>query len=116
MDVLNLMDEMKEALAMKLKIDFNTIGDQAIVPIPNDNEGLIKELNIINKQHQLALSLLGETSRKGYYRLRSKIKDLFTELPSYNQILKLRPNISSISSDLLRKGEDVNNNEVHSLR
>ena len=101
-DLLNLMDGTREALALKLKIDFNTIEDQAIVPIPNDTEGLIEELNIKNKQHQLAIALLGETSRNGYYRLRSKIKD-FTGLPSYNKLVMSRPNISSISFDLLRR-------------
>ena len=94
-EILNLLDGVKEYIQSKMKIDFDALNDVAVVPIENDAEGFISKLDEEKKSHKLAISLLGETTTRGYERLRSSIAN-YTELPSYYKITKDRPTIVPI--------------------
>ena len=68
-EILNLLDGMKEYIETKTKVRFNDVEEIALVPRPNDREGLITELDTQKKEHKVAIALLGETSQKEYHRM-----------------------------------------------
>ena len=69
-DILSLLDGIKECLEKKINIKFNDIKHDAMVPIENDTDGLIEYLNENNKEHKVAVKLLGETGVNGYRRMK----------------------------------------------
>ena len=109
-DILNLLDGMKEYIEKRLDIQFKHIEDSVIVPIENDDEGLITDLDKKKKEHALAIALLGETSANGYTRMKKKMKE-YTSLPSYHILCKNRPTIEAITFDVM-DSYDHSNSEV----
>ena len=75
-DVINLIDGMKEFLQSKMKINFNSVQDIPMVPLDKDNEGSILFLDDNKKKHQLAQILLGENSNSGYKRITDKMSEM----------------------------------------
>ena len=93
---MNMISGVKEFLGGLMKLNLDKVGsDAAMIPLENDNEGLISRLDIEKKKHRLAIALLGETSSKGYGRLKLNL-DLFTSLPSYYMLTKDRPIIDPL--------------------
>ena len=91
-DAINLLDGMKEYILAKTKVDENELDSVAVIPVENDSEGLINELDENKKEHKIAISLLCETTRRGYERMRHSM-DEFVKLPSYHIVTKDRPKI-----------------------
>ena len=95
-EIINLLDGVKEYIATKLHINFDSLNDVAVVPIGEDRDGgLITTLNNKKREHQLAISLLGEMSANGFERVRKNLED-FTSLPSYYDLKKGRPKVVPI--------------------
>ena len=92
-DIINLLDGVKEVIQKKMKMNFHSsLSDVAVVPVANDNDGRILELDEKKKNHMLAKALLGEMTLKGYERIKKKM-GRFTELPSAYKLGKLRPKV-----------------------
>ena len=91
-DAINLLDGMKEYILSKTKVDENELDSVAVIPVENDSEGLISELDENKKEHKLAIKLLCETTRRGYDRMRHSMNE-FVKLPSYHLLTKDRPKI-----------------------
>ena len=99
-DAINLLDGIKEYIEMKMKLDFNTLDDVAMAPVDNDTEGLITNLDWDNTAHKLAMILLGSQSRTSYHKLRSSMKKIDKDMPTYYMITKDRPDVEEVVYDL----------------
>ena len=98
-DLINLLDGIKHSLQSKLKLDFSKFEEDAAEPVLNDNEGVITELDDKKSNYMLAKSILGETSGKGYERLRQSFED-FISLPSYYKLIQSRPKMIEVELDI----------------
>ena len=92
-DVLNLLDSVKNTIEKKMKMNLESLQDAPIEAVPNDPEGLITTLDENNDSHKLAIAVLCSSSRRGYKRLKYKM-DTFVALPTYEELTKDRPPIS----------------------
>ena len=94
--ILNLIDGVKEALERKLKVNLDSqeLKEKITLPVDDDNDGVINELTNESHNFDLAMTLLGETSRNGYERIR---KVLSVPLPSSFIINKTRPAVEKIA-------------------
>ena len=96
-EILNLIDGIKEYIEGIMKLKFDDIKDIAMEPLHSDKDGLINELDKNKQSHALAVTMLQETTRNGYTRIRKKInstaKENEVDLPSYYKITKNRPKI-----------------------
>ena len=105
-DILNLIDGVKEYLESQIKLRFDAVLDMAMEPVAGDKEGLIGELDMQKKSHALALALLSETTSAGYSRMKKalgKVNNESTNIPSYYKITKeTRPPISPFSIDKMK--------------
>ena len=99
-DVINLLDGVKEVIQKKMKMNFHSLSDVAVVPIANDRDGRILELDEEKNNHVLAKALLGEMTVKGYERIKRKI-GRFTNLPSAYKLGKLRPKVVAMDIQCL---------------
>ena len=95
LQIVNLLDGVKDYIQSKLKVNLNKLADVALAPIESDREGTITELDMRNKSHKLALQLLGETTASGYARIRRSLHE-YTKLPSYYKLAAERPAIAPI--------------------
>ena len=95
LEIVNLLDGVKDYIQSKLKVNLNKLADVALEPIESDSEGTIKELDMTKKLHKLALLLLGETTASGYARIRRSLHE-YTKLPSYYKLASGRPAIAPI--------------------
>ena len=92
-DVINLLDGMKEFLQSKIKLNFKNIQDIPMIPLDKDSEGSILFLDDNNKKHKLAQILLGENSNSGYKRIATKMSEMANSqdlLPSTYMLDKKR--------------------------
>ena len=105
-EVLNLLDGVKEYIESKMKVHFDSLTHLAVTPIENDSEGVISRLDEKNKKHKLAITLLGETTTRGYQRLRNSIAT-YTDLPSYYMMSKGRPKMNPIEIQPLAPFDDT---------
>ena len=112
-EILNLLDGVKEFLESKLRIRLDEIQDEPMCPIENDEDGLIEVLDEKKKQHNLAIALLGETGRNGYERMRGSL-DEFTALPSFHTLTKNRPKVNQLEVSILHPF-DCNENDNANL-
>ena len=91
------MNLKKEYIEDIMKLKFHDIKDIAMEPLHSDKDGLINELDKNKQSHALAVTMLQETTRNGYTRIRKKInstaKENEVDLPSYYKITKNRPKI-----------------------
>ena len=93
LDVLNLLDGIKEYIMSKSKVNIHELESVAVIPPESDSQGLIHNLNEKERAHKLAISLLGQTTRRGYEQVRHSM-DEFIKIPSFHNITKkLRPKI-----------------------
>ena len=93
LDALNLLDGIKEYIMSKSKVNVHELEAVAVIPPESDSQGLIHTLNEKEKAHKLAISLLGQTTRRGYEKVRNSM-DEFIQLPSFHNITKkTRPKI-----------------------
>ena len=97
-EILNLIDGVKENLEKLIKLKFDDLHHVAMVPVDGDPNGLITSLDNQNVNHKVAISLLGETSAKGYERIRTSIQNSTSQLnlPSYYKLTKYRPAIEDV--------------------
>ena len=79
-EVLNLLDGVKEYVQSKMKVHFDSLTHLSVTPIENDTEGAISKLDKKHEKHKLAITLLGETTTRGYQRVRSSIAT-YIDLP-----------------------------------
>ena len=105
-EVLNLLDGVKEYVQSKMKVHFDSLTHLAVTPIENDTEGVISKLDEKNEKHKLAITLLGETTTRGYQRVRNSIAT-YTDLPSYYMISKDRPKMIPIEIQPLAPFDDT---------
>lgn len=110
-EILNLLDGMKEYIESKVKVNFNDLEEIAVVPNPEDNEGLIYELDARKKEHKVAIALLGETSKKGYRRVRKSLKSIAT-IPTFENVTKNRPRIVPITYPIMNPFDTVDEYQV----
>jgi hypothetical protein len=120
-DILNLLDGVKEFIEKKMKIDFDVIRDEAVRPLESDIEGgLINELNDKNKYHKLAILLLSEMTGRGYERSRSNLiaatggnnRSELSQIPSLYMIKKKRPAIIPLNvKKMINVDDDSTSNE-----
>ena len=89
------------------------------VSMDNDCEGLISNLNKEKKEHELAIALLGHSTRQAYRRVRKSLQGII-DVPTYEAMEKLRPSISEFNVFIMQKfDEDVRspiNNDSNSAR
>ena len=72
--IINLIDGIKDNLERRIGgLSFREFADEALLPIEEDNDGVISD-NVAAKKHnyELAMILLGETTKNGYNRIREK--------------------------------------------
>ena len=98
-DVLNILDDIKNTLQSKLRIDFKVLEDEPVPPAANDDEGLINSLDESNEKHKLAIILLCGSSQTDYTRMKHNMES-FMSLPSYYMLTKDRPSISPVTYTL----------------
>ena len=109
-EILNLISGVQEVLENKMKIRFSDLETESMAPPADD--GLIDVLNDKQKEHKLAVALLGETSSCGYSRLKSNLDQVTTKsFPSYYMLTKNRRVIESLSFNLSQSKEN-NNHEI----
>ena len=90
--VLNLLDGVKDYIQSKMQLNFNAISNIALPPVEEDNEGMIGTLDEKKDNHHLAKILLGETTRDSYERIRKTLKPIAT-IPTYYKLIKSRPSV-----------------------
>ena len=66
LNIIDLIDGVRKVLEKRLKVEFESIADSAISPIEGDADGSINFIDETKLEYELAVSLLGETSRNGY--------------------------------------------------
>ena len=90
-DVVNLLDGVKEILLKKCKVSNEDVDDEATPPPVDDEEGFVLQLNETNPWHELALALLGEgSSTRSYSRIRKHMKNKCNKrLPTYYSIQRI---------------------------
>ena len=98
-DVINLLDGVKELLLKKCKVSKGDVESEATPPRFDDDEGLVQQLNDTNPWHELALALLGEgNSTRSYKRIRKHMQTRCNKsLPTYYSITKDCPKIEGKS-------------------
>ena len=101
-ELMNLMDGIKEYIQSKMKLNMNALEEEAIVPVENDNDGLINELDEKKKEHMLAISLLGITSEKGYNRMKKNLKGV-ARIPTFKKITENRPTVVPVEYPILKQ-------------
>ena len=109
-DILSLIDGIKECIEKKLKVSLKDIEEEAMVPIDDDNDGLINVLDENKKGHQIAISLLGETGVSGYTRIK-KYVDAAVQLPSYYMITKGRPKVLPLAITVMKNIDMIEERE-----
>ena len=96
-EMVNLLDGIKDYIQLKTKVKVDDLQSFAVVPPENDREGLIEELDVKKNEHKLAIALLGKTTQRGFERIQTKLKEnTDVSLPSYYKITKNRANIVPI--------------------
>ena len=96
-EMVNLLDGIKDYVQMKTKVKVEDLQSFAVAPPENDREGLIEELDCGKKEHKLAIALLGETTQRGFERIRTKLKEnTDVSLPSFYRVTKNRAKIVPI--------------------
>ena len=100
-DVISVMDGIREAIEKKMMMDFKLIEDRCTPLIESDKEGNTNEIDLLDKQGaEVAVSLLGKpNNRNGYTRLKYQLNS-FVDLPSYYILTKNRPAIVPIQLKL----------------
>lgn len=92
-DVMTVLDIIKNRVQDELRVNLLSVNDE-ITPLP---EGEDEEDN--NPNYDSAIAMLGETSIKGYERMRKKIvgQNILCAdvMPSYHMLTKNRPKINS---------------------
>ena len=73
LNIIDLIDGVRKVLEKRLKVEFKSIADRAIPPIEGDTDGSISFIDETKLEYELAVSLLGETSRNGYERIKKKV-------------------------------------------
>jgi hypothetical protein len=105
-DIMNLLDGIKECLEKKLKITFNAIEEEVRPPIHNDRDGLIINLNDKKAEHRLAIALMGETTATGYARVKKDLLEHEIDVPSMYIMAKDRPKVTPITFDVMKHHND----------
>ena len=111
-DMINLLDNMKNTIQSKMKMNFKDILDVPIAPVPNDIQGSITTLDENKDSHKIAISLMCQSSRRGYQRMRFNM-DTFVSIPTYEELTKNRPAITGYElkiSDSVYTTSVLNNN------
>ena len=110
-ELINLIDGVKEYLETKMHLKFDDLHEEVINPIENDDDGLIEKLDSKKREHKVAIALLGETSRNGYERMRESL-DEFTSLPSFHTLTKNRPAVLPLEVSILRPFDHIEDENV----
>ena len=111
-DMINLLDNMKNTIQSKMRMNFKDILDVPIAPVPNDIQGSITTLDENKDSHKIAISLMCQSSRRGYQRMRFNM-DTFVSIPTYEELTKNRPAITGYElkiSDSVYTTSVLNNN------
>ena len=114
-DILNLLDGVKEYLESLLQIKLDTLQDSPMAPVENDPQGTITSLDYDNADHKLAISLLGETSKKGYERVRKTANENpNVDVPSFHTLTKNRPDVEEIVLNIggFNPNQDTNSSYI----
>mgnify|MGYP005727622821 CR=1 FL=1 len=99
LDVINILDGIKDKIQRILKMNLRNVSDAAVDPPSDDEDGIIKELDA--NVHQAAITILGEATCNGYNRIEKKISVISKQkLPSYYILTKDRPDIVPLSFPL----------------
>ena len=75
LNIIDLINHVNKSLENRLKIDFETINDRALLPLEGDVDGNIVVIDEKRSEYELAVALLGEGGRNSYERLRTKINN-----------------------------------------
>ena len=110
-ELMNLIDGVKEYLGKKLQLNLDDLQEEVITPVENDNDGIIAELDKNKKEHKVAIALLGETSRNGYERMRESMDD-FLNLPSFHLLTKNRPTVVPLQVPILKPFDVVDDGSL----
>ena len=98
-DIINLLDGVKDFIQTKMKMKFNDFEDVAMVPVLGDEDGLIGVLDEKRNGYELAKILLHETSASGYHKVKVALK-YSNVIPSYYMMTKDRPNVTDLILNL----------------
>lgn len=96
-DVLTVLDAMKERVQNELKINFSSVSEELTPPPTLIDEGVVEEEDSKGK-FESAIAMLGEASKAGYGRMRKTMMEQFSipdnTLTSYYMLTKYWPKIN----------------------
>jgi len=70
LNIIDFIDGVRKALEKIMKVEFKRIADRAMPPIEGDADGAIEFIDETKLEYELAVSLLDETTRSGYERVK----------------------------------------------
>ena len=108
-DILNLIDGIKECIERQLKLKLDDFQDEVSTPIHDDRDGVISELDEKKESHRIAIELLGTTgSGNKYKRARNILADTIS-LPSKYILNKNRPDIEGLQVNIMSPVDKTEN-------
>lgn len=108
LNIIDLIDGVRKTLEKRMKVEFKSIADRAMPPVEGDTDGAIEFIDKTKLEFELAVSLLGETTRNGYERVKKKMdkrsagmpKGNISNIRSYHMLTMNRPKVETFSEDL----------------